>query len=120
MALNLATKKMPRPPLPLRCSAMATCPSSDRNSVYISCLTYLAAEAERDNNHVIASILKSATANIYEWMQDGCDTSPKEMNSFMDSITAAFIFLLQHKSLSRDKKDRMVGLIQALEHAKMH
>ncbi len=92
----------------------------DRDQVYISCLTYLAAEAERDKNFVVAGILKAATADIYDWIQHGSDDAPEENNPFIDSITAAFLFILQHKSLPEDKKTQMICLLDALEKAKMN
>lgn len=94
--------------------------TSERGRIYISCLTYLAAEAEREDDYVVASILKSATANIYEWIDYGNDESPKENNDFIDSLTAAFLFALSHSDLPVGKKNRMMQLLTTLDHAHMN
>lgn len=99
---------------------MGSVSTLNRDQVYISCLTYLAAEAERDENFVIAGILKSATVDIYDWMNEGSDESQKSVSNFIDSITSAFLFILEHKSLSRDMRAQMIGLINALDQCKMN
>jgi hypothetical protein len=87
---------------------------------YISCLMYLAAEAEREKNYVIAEILKSATASICHWAETGDTDNIMESNELIESLTAAFLFALRHRSLSQDKKELMISLINEIERGKLN
>jgi hypothetical protein len=97
-----------------------TASKEEHDHVYISCLTYLAAEAERDNKHAIATILKAATAHICEWLEEGDGILQSENNEFVDSLTAAFAFVLQHNALSDSKKNRMIDMLNELNRSKLN
>ncbi len=87
---------------------------------YISCLTYLAAEAEREKNYVIAEILKSATTSICDWTEADDTKELAENNELIESFTAAFLFALRHRSLCKDKKHLMISLLSEIERSKFN
>lgn len=87
---------------------------------YISCLTYLAAEAEREKNFVVAEILKSATASICDWSENGDTDHASASNELIESLTAAFLFALRQGALPKGKKDLMIALLQEIERGKLN
>ena len=93
---------------------------SEREHIYINCLTYLAAEAEREQNFIIAGILKSASADIYDWMHHGHDEPSRENEALIESFTAACLFVLRSKTISKYKKDRIISMLSALEKSKFN
>lgn len=87
---------------------------------YISCLAYLAAEAERDKLFTVVAILKAASAGIYEHMRTGIEVSVERENALIDSLTAAFLFVMRQGQLSGEKQARMVRLMEEISGSRKH
>lgn len=94
--------------------------SSDSPHVYVSCLTYLAAEAEREKRYGIAEILRAATIGIKKWSQDPIELNATDSDELIDSIVAAFSVVLCYRQIPADKMKTMLDIIGAMSGASIH
>ncbi|MFA5952651.1 MAG: hypothetical protein WC807_20515 [Hyphomicrobium sp.] len=86
-----------------------------QDQIYLNCLTYLAADAEREGRVAVARILKAAMADIYDWLKYGTDVGPRDANEIIDSLLAAFQFLIKLNNLSSEDQAMAVEMLAALE-----
>jgi hypothetical protein len=92
----------------------------DSTQIYINCLNYLAAEAERENNIAISEILSGASKEIYRWVSSGNYDRENEADILIESMIACFSFFLELRKMPSPKYSRLVKLIEMLEDIKLH